>query len=351
MRIAINAQLLNYPDFGIRTYLKCLTDHLVKNDKKNEYVLLSDKKQNKLWEHLYLPAIVNRGGFDVFHSPDHILPLLPVKCKKVITVHDLAFLKYPEMFSFKKWAYKKFMNGLSLKRADIVIADSESTKKDLIEICGFDKERIKVVHLGVDESFVSVHDEKKNISIKAKYGLSMPFLLFVGTIEPRKNISGLLDAYSIACEKHGIKEDLVIVGKKGWLYEPIFKKINGSKYRQKIKVLENVISEDLPAIYSSAELFVYPSLYEGFGLPPLEAMACGTPVITSNVSSLPEVVGDAAIMIDPNNSDELADQISKVLNDKDLQKRLREKGFERAKLFSWDKSALETIKVYEEVLK
>ncbi|MEK7377033.1 MAG: glycosyltransferase family 1 protein, partial [Candidatus Margulisiibacteriota bacterium] len=335
MRIAINARLLNCPDFGIRTYLKCLTDHLVKNDGQNEYVLLSDKKQNKLWEHLYLAGIVNRGGFDVFHSPDHVLPLPRVKCKTVITVHDLSFVKHPELFGAGKRIYKRFIAPYSVKRADKVIAVSQNTKNDIVKLYKTDPAKITVVYNGAGNEFFKIGDKDVLDQARNKYGLTDNYILFVGTIEPRKNIINLIKAFKKSAATRG----LVIVGKKGWLSDPIIREIKDHNGADKILWIDNVETKDLPALYSMASLLVYPSLYEGFGLPILEAMACGVPVITSNISSMPEVAGDAAVLIDPNGIDEIAKAIKDVLGDEHLRQSLISKGYQQAKKFSWEKCA------------
>ncbi|MFA5097280.1 MAG: glycosyltransferase family 1 protein [Candidatus Margulisiibacteriota bacterium] len=340
MKIAVNAQLLNFRDFGIKTYLQRLTDRLLKIDRSNEYALMLDRTQSKSWEHLKLPGIVNKGKFDLFFSPDHILPAQPLYCKKVLTVHDLSFVKFPELFTFLKRRYKRLMTPVSLKRADRIIAVSQNTKNDIIDIYGTAPEKITVVHNGVGSDFLRVADKKRLDGVKNKYGLPDSYILFVGTIEPRKNIVSLVRAY----KKSRAARPLVIAGKPGWLSEPIIKEIRSC---DRVLWLDNVETQDLPSLYSMASIFVYPSLYEGFGLPVIEAMACGLAVITSNVSSLPEVAGNAAVLIDPKDTDTLAGEIIALLRDADRRDGLAAKALERAKMFSWEKCARETIKVYE----
>lgn len=349
MRIAINAQLLNYPDFGVKIYLQNLIEQLQQNDKANQYSFLSDNKQNKLWEHLILPGIINRGKYGLFHSPDHILPLLPIKCKKMITVHDLAFIRLPKAFSLKKRAYKNLMAKYSIIRSDMIIADSNNTKNDIMDIFKIKENKVRVVYLAAGAKYVPVNDKNKILEIKQKYKIDRPYILFVGTLEPRKNILNVINSFSLAADKYKIEHDLILAGKRGWLYEPIYGLIKDSKYKERIRILDNISADELPAIYSEADLFVYPSLYEGFGLPPLEAMACGVPVITSNNSSLPEVVGDAAIKIDPKDIEQIAYETARVLNSNEIRDSLSKKGLERAKLFSWEKCAKDTIKIYEEI--
>lgn len=351
MKIAINAMLLSAPSFGIRTYIANLIKHLKQTDTQNTYGIFSGSKGlhpalRIMWEQLAMPFAINKGSFDVFHSPDHTLPLLPVKAKKIITVHDLSFYKHPETFPLMKRTYKKLVTPGSLRRADAVIADSASTKKDIIGIFGTPADKISVVHIGVGEEFKKTDDAGALSRLRHERGLDRPFILFVGTLEKRKNIEGLIDAYIIAVREHKISRDLAVVGKKGWLYEGIFKKVRQQGLEAKIKFIFDARQEELPLIYNLADLFVYPSLYEGFGLPVLEAMACGTPVITSDVSSLPEVAGDAAILVDPKDAFALAANIAKVLEDPSLRSAMSQKGLARAKQFGWDKCARETLEVY-----
>lgn len=353
MKIAINAMLLSAPSFGIRTYISNLIKHLKQIDTQNTYEIFSGSSSFSnpavriMWEQLIQPFLINKGGFDVFHSPDHVLPFLPIKAKKIVTVHDLSFYMHPETFPAMKRTYKKLITPGSLRRADRIIADSASTKKDIIDIFAISPDKISVVHIGVGGEFSKIHDSNILSRLKEERKLKNPFILFVGTLEKRKNIEGLIDAYILAVREHKIAHDLVVVGRKGWLYEGIFKKVQREGFAGKIKFIFDARQEELPVLYNLADLFVYPSIYEGFGLPVLEAMACGTPVITSNVSSLPEVAGDAAMLIDPYDTQGLALSIAKVLHDETLKKTLSQKGLERAKQFGWDKCARETLEVYK----
>ncbi len=364
LKIAINAMLLSAPRFGIWTYIYNLIANLAAIDKKNSYEIFSGSSEldldaspnfnvlkppfdlprpaaRILWEHFVQPFLINRGLPDVYHNPDHILPLLPVKAKKIVTVHDLCFYKHPETFSAAKRRYKKMMTPVSLKRADRIIADSHSTKKDIIELFSIPEDRINVVHIGVNKDFKPLSGAKDH---------ERPFILFVGTLEKRKNIEGLIDAYALAVKQEGISHDLVIAGRKGWLYDGIFRKVRKERLEGRVKFIFDISQEELPGLYSAAELFVYPSFYEGFGLPVLESMACGTPVITSNVSSLPEVAGDAAVLVDPKDTSTLAVKIAGVLKDPSLRRAMSQKGLLRARQFTWDKCARETLDVYRSVL-
>jgi glycosyltransferase involved in cell wall biosynthesis len=238
------------------------------------------------------------------------------------------------------------MIWLSKFRADKIITVSQNTKDDLVEMFNYNPNKIKVIYNGVDSSYKLIDNKKLISEINNKYNTGENFLLYVGNIKPHKNIPVLLKALSNIDKQN----KLVIVGKRDKAYDEIFDIIDQNNLKDRIIFTGFVPDEDLILLYNAAALFVYPSLYEGFGLPPLEAMACGTPVITSNVSSLPEVVGDAAITVDPHNIKELSKKINKILSNKDLQNKMIQRGIERAKQFTWDKTARETIKVYEDVL-
>jgi glycosyltransferase involved in cell wall biosynthesis len=249
------------------------------------------------------------------------------------------------------------------KKADKIMADSFSTKEDLVNIYKIDPAKIKVVYLGVSKDFKPIKKDNPQLKrVRKKYSLPAspsggpkPFILYFGTIEPRKNLILLIKAFEALKEKtiwKGFEGDvfsdlkLVIAGAKGWLYKDIFKEVENSKYKKDIIFTGFVDDKDKPHLYNLANLFVYPSFFEGFGFPPLEAMACGVPTIVSNASSLPEIVGDGAVMIDPYNVDELAFAIRKVLEDKDLRENLIKKGLKQAKKFSWDKTAQEVLEVF-----
>jgi glycosyltransferase involved in cell wall biosynthesis len=238
---------------------------------------------------------------------------------------------------------------VSARKASKIIAISENTKKDIIDYFGIDEEKIRVIYLGVDRQF-SPQPDMDEVGVLSKYNLPSGYILSVGTLEPRKNLIRLINAYKMVASSGEPVPKLVIVGGQGWGDEELGKVVRESGLIDLVILTGYVPDEDLPALYRNTTVFVYPSLYEGFGLPPLEAMACGTPVITSNVSSLPEVVGDAAILIDPYNTTEIAQAIASVLKDKELRERLRMNGLARSNLFSWDKTARETLKLYQEVI-
>jgi len=288
-----------------------------------------------------------KAGLDLFHYTDHALSLLFRKCPVIITVHDIAYLRLPKLLNTSRKVYKKNILRISIRKAKIIIADSYATKKDIIEYFGIREEKIRVVHLGVESRFCPIDNVE---SFRLKSNLPSKMILNVGTLEPRKNVVTLIKAFRKLREK-GLKDyKLVIAGNKGWLYEEIFKEVAHSDLKKEILFLGVVKDEDLPLLYNCADIFVYPSLYEGFGLPPLEAMACGIPVITSNTSSLPEVIGDAGIMVDPTNINSLCESMYILLKDKELWNRMRNMGLERSKLFSWDKTAKKILTVYDDIL-
>ncbi len=293
------------------------------------------------------------GGADVYFNPHFFNSAVSQNCRKIVTFHDLSFKYYPELFSWRKRFWHNFFVNpkAEAKRADKIIAVSESTKQDLVDLYGVAEEKIKVIYSGVGEEFkkFSIFNFQFSI-VKQKYNLPDKFILYFGTIEPRKNIVGLIKAFELLKENKKFNDFyLVIAGAKGWSYKNIFRAAKESKYASRIIFTDFVDPQDKVYLYNLASLFVYPSFFEGFGFPPLEAMACGIPVITSNNSSLPEVVGDAALMVDPFDVDELGWAMEEILTDEDLRQELIARGLERVKLFPWDKCAEETLSLITQI--
>ena len=372
MRVGIDIRaLLEGRRTGVEEYTTNLLRHLFKIDKNNRYLLFSSgrKATNSIRQiansatRKHLP-ISNRllnlsfkmfsrplidkllNGVDVFWTPN--INLVPTKksCKKIVTFHDLSFKRYPEFFSLKRQLWHKFINPRKLaQEADTIIAVSESTKQDLVELYKIKPTKINVVYSGVDKRFKPQVSDLSFKEIRQKYNLPDKFILYLGTIEPRKNLIGLIKGYEIFKARCENAPELVIAGTKGWLYEDIFKTAQQSKYSKDIIFTGFIEDEDKPDLYNLASLFVYPSFYEGFGFPPLEAMACGVPTVTSNVSSLPEIVGQAGIMVDPYKPEELASAMEMILTDEKLRQRLSQKGIEQAKKFSWEKCAENTFRI------
>ena len=302
----------------------------------------------RLWTHLRLSWEMARRSPDLLFVPAHVLPIVHPR-RSVVTIHDLGYLYYPEAHRPLDRLYLDLSTRYNARAATHLIADSSATKRDLIERYGTNPDKITVVYPGYDDTvFQPVRDEKAIGAVKAKYGIAGDYILFVGTLQPRKNLIRLMEAFSnIQYPISNIQ--LVIAGKKGWLYREIFRRVKELGLEGSALFPGYIAAGDLPALLSGAHLFVFPSLYEGFGLPVLEALACGTPVVCSNVSSLPEVAGDAAVLVDPLDVEGLAAALERVLSDEALQARLIERGFERVRKFSWERCARETLKVLENV--
>jgi glycosyltransferase involved in cell wall biosynthesis len=299
-----------------------------------------------LWEQTLLPWSARREGIDLLHNMAFVGPLAS-SCPFVVTVHDLSFLYFPHSFRSLRRSYLRVFARMSVRRARRVIAVSESTKNDLVQIYGISPAKVDVVYNGVDTSFQPLPADHV-ASLRRQRGLPDRFILFVGTLEPRKNIVRLVDAY--AKLPKGRRPHLVIVGGKGWFYDEIFARVEALDLTGDVHFAGFVPAEELPLWYNAADLFVYPSIYEGFGLPPLEAMACGTAVITSTASSLPEVVGKAGQLVDPTDTDALTDAMAHVLGNRDVQSEMKAAGLAQAACFSWENAAQGTVDSYRRAL-
>lgn len=308
---------------------------------------VSERNLVRLWHRLQvpLPVEVFLGRLDIFHSPDFVLP--PVaRAVKVLTIHDLSFLRVPECADPRLRWYLGQVVPRSVRRADFLLADSQSTRHDLIELLGVPPDRVQVIYGGVDARFAPVEEAETLRRVRNRYARGRPYILAVGTLEPRKNYPTLIRAFARAREEARLPHVLVIVGRKGWVYDPIFAAVDELSLHEDVLFPGFVPDEELPALYSAADVLVTPSFYEGFGLPALEAMACGAPVIVSDVSSLPEVVGDAGVRIDPRDEAGLADALLRVVQDSALRAALRAAGLERARQFTWEGAARELLSVY-----
>lgn len=363
MNIAINGLIIDKNKAGIGQYGYNLINALVKYSQFDYALLLQNdievnydniiyrneykKSINRIWdEQVIIPP--KYKNYNLIHFLDYSSPIKKIEKPFIITIHDLCFYKYPDTFTSGSRNIKKIITPISIKNAQRIITVSENTKKDIIDYFPFAKDKIRVIYPGASKVKKIISEDKIEI-VNSKYGISGKYILSVGTLEPRKNIKRLVEAYKIVNEYcKDIK--LVIVGKKGWLYDDLFTSIGSDKLKDNIVITGYVDQVDMSELYSGAEVFVYPSIYEGFGLPPLEAMKCGTPVIVSNTSSLPEVVGDAGIFINPFDIDSIKDGILKVINDKDLRKELIDRGYKQASKFDWSKAAANIINVYREIL-
>jgi glycosyltransferase involved in cell wall biosynthesis len=295
---------------------------------------LPDRLMTVAWHRLRLPvpADLLAGGADVFYSPDFALPPL-ARARSVVTVHDLSFLTHPETHYPPLRRYLERVVPRSVRRADLVLADSEQTKRDLGSYLGTPHQKVEVVLSAADPVFRRIEDRAAIAAVRRRHGLERSYVISVGTIQPRKNLPVVFDAL------RQVNRDLLLVhvGRPGWLYEPIFAALDRSGVKDRVRIL-GVDDADLAALYSGAVALIFPSLYEGFGLPCLEAMACGAPVIASHAGALQEVVGDAGIVVDPADSAAIAAAIERLLDDAPFRSDLIRRGFAQAARFRWDES-------------
>jgi glycosyltransferase involved in cell wall biosynthesis len=379
VRIGIDYTAAVRQQGGIGRYARSLIRALSLLDTKNQYVLfvagrqgddglgdwpenfrlrplpLSDRWLNILWQRLRVPLPIQlwTGRLDLFHSPDFVLPPLG-RTPAVLTVHDLSFMRVPWCFvpGFRDYLEEAVTH--SVERASLILADSASTERDLIELLGAQGERVQVLYPGVESRFRPVSDEATLAAVRQRYGLPDSFVLGLGTLQPRKNFAGLVDAFGRMLAAGGdvaALEDihLVIAGGTGWMSGDIDLAVERAGLQKRVRILGFVDDRDLPALYTLARAFAFPSWYEGFGVPVLEAMACGTPVVAADNSSLPEVVGGAAIMTDAGDPDALALAMYRALAEPGLRELLIAAGFEQAARFTWQGAASELLQVYERV--
>lgn len=374
LRILIDFTQIPVKKTGIGVYALNLIEEIQKLDKENYYYVLlqNDEKVfdsiqssklkiirvkaiifRKLFlrfllEQIYIPYLTLRYKIDITHSLHYSFPLFSFS-KKIVTIPDLTFFKFPQYhILFKRYYFKTFIYLASVF-ADKIITISQSSLNDLIENLNIKRTKIKVIYLGVNSHFKPQINNDKITIIKNKYKINQDYILFLGTIEPRKNIINLIKAFD-KFAKESTNYKLVIAGKLGWYYADIFQLINELSINEKVIFTGFIQEEDKPFLIAGAKIFIYPSIYEGFGIPVLEALSCGIPTITSNVSSLPEVAGDSALLINPLKIEDIFESMKKLLIDTPLYERLKTKSIEQAKKFSWENTALETIKAYNSLL-
>lgn len=374
MRICLDISPAVYRRAGLGRYAQELIAALMAIDAQNEYIAFYNRPSearpapltdslptltvpwgDKPWRlRVLLAHTLSRSqdwlmpGIDLFHACDHLLPRFG-RIPSVFTVYDLTYLLLTKTHTTLNHLFLTMMMPRFLCKANAVIAISESTRRDVLRHYTVDAAKVQVIYGGVAPHFKPASHDAVG-AIRRKYDLPGCFILAVGTIEPRKNYGTLLKAYRVL-RGQGQEVGLVIVGKKGWRYADFFRQLRESGLEGQVKLLGLLPDADLPTIYSAAELFVFPSLYEGFGLPPLEAMACGTPVICSNAASLPEVVGDGGILLEPCDVRALTEAIGRVLTDEHLRADLRTRGLAQARKFSWEHAARATLAVYQKVVK
>ncbi len=297
------------------------------------------------WEQVLAPLLLRLNGADVFHGTQIVAPLFcPVP--SVITIHDLSSISFPQTFRWYNRMYLTWATHVSVRRAARILAVSEFTKREIIRLLDVPAEKIVVTHNACDARF-RPPDPTELDAFKRRHGLPERFILFVGTIEPRKNLPTLFEAYARIAASTDVP--LIIGGGKGWLYDPIFAKAESLALGDRLRFVGYIDEAEKPLWLAAATVFTYPSLFEGFGIPPLEAMACGTPVVVSDSSSLPEVVGDAGLIVPTTDAEALGAALLRLLQDRELHAELRERGLRRAQRFSWRETAERTLAVYEDV--
>lgn len=301
----------------------------------------------RLWTHVRLSWEMARHAPDLLFVPSHVLPLIHPQ-RSVVTVHDLGYHFYPQAHTLSQNVYLRWATRYNARSATRILADSEATRHDLMHFYGTPGKKVSVVYPGRDETLSPVVDAAVLAACRARYGLSGPYLLYVGTLHPRKNLVRLVQAFGMMANEVDPSLQLVLAGRKGWLYDEIFSEVRRQALSGRVVLTGYVPDDDLPALLSGALAFVFPSLYEGFGLPLLEAMACGTPVISSNVSSLPEVAGDAALYVDPTDTESLAEALTRIVAQEALRNELVNRGLRQIQRFSWQRCARETLQVLVE---
>ena len=366
MRIGIDARKLH--DFGIGTYIRNLLRQLARLDRHSEYVLLCRPEDREslaslgenfravsetagnysIAEQLKVPLALRRERVTLFHAPHYVLPPL-VRCQSVVTIHDCIHLMFPQYLPNRAaLAYARTSISMAARRASRVITVSESSKRDILRFVDAPPEKIDVIYNAYDERFAVEPREEDVVRVRERFQLTDEFVLYAGNVKPHKNLERLIQAFDLVRRRGLDHLKLVVIGDEVSKYAALRRAVHRHQLHKYVRFLGYLPEETLAVMYRLAAVFVFPSLYEGFGLPPLEAMASGTPVVTSNVSSLPEVAGDAAMLVDPYDPGAIADGIYTVLTDEAARHNLRHKGLERARQFSWETSVRRVRDIYAE---
>jgi glycosyltransferase involved in cell wall biosynthesis len=369
LRIAIDARKLR--DYGIGTYVRNLLRYLARIDHSTDYIVLcqdadlpfvSALGENfraipegspgySIREQITVPRDLRRERADLFHAPHYVLPPL-TPCKSVVTIHDCIHLRFPQYLPNKLgYAYARGSLWMATHRSNRILTVSEASKRDILDYFNVPPEKIDVIFNGIDERFSTLPAEEDVARVRERFQLDAPFILYAGNIKPHKNLERTIEAFELLRRSREFDQvKFVIIGKDIAKYAALRHAVHRHKLHKYVRFFGFVPDQTLAILYRLAAVFVFPSLYEGFGLPPLEAMASGTPVITSNVSSLPEVVGDAALLVDPHHPEAIAEAMRRILTDSTLRADLRSRGLARARQFSWDRSIRRVREIYGEVL-
>ncbi len=376
-RIAWDCRKLDNQKTGIGIYISNILRQFSSSANNYQFLLYTDKKStawqfpknmvlittppganrkslwqkpfSPFWLNFILPQYLKRDRIDLFHSPNHLLPLF-YQGKTIVTVHDLIPFIFPQVYGFWYPRYFRLLLPITLRRADAIVTPSQTTKNDLLSLFPIKEAKIKVVYNGIDEMFKVIEEQELLEKMRKKLSLPKRFILFVGTVEYRKNLLPLVRAFQKLVRIKGIGHKLVIVGKLGIGSDEILRVVSELGVKEEVMFLNYLPAEDLPFVYNLADLFVYPSIYEGFGLPVIEAMACGVPVITSDCSALKEIAQGASLLIDPKDADDLGKKILLLLENEDLRKELKVKGLSRANAFSWKRTAERLLSLYDDLL-
>ncbi len=368
MRVAFDARKLH--DYGIGTYIRNILRELARIDRQTEYVLICQQldreiglslgdnfrvaidtsKPYSVREQISIPWTVLRSRAQLFHEPHYVLPPL-ARTRSVVTIHDCIHLRFPQYLPNRAaLTYARTQMGSAARRADHILTVSEASKRDILHFFPVGPEKITVIHNAIHEHFAAPPPEEDVRRIAERYQLQDAFLLYVGNVKPHKNLERLLDAFHLLRQTPGLEPvKLVMIGDEISRYAALRRAVHRYNLHKYVRFLGFLPDEMLAIVYRLASVFVFPSLYEGFGLPPLEAMASGTPVVTSNVSSLPEVVGDAALLVDPTNADDIANAIRRILTEPALAADLSARGLARARTFSWERAARQVHDIYLDV--
>jgi len=366
MKICIDARSPGYS--GILNYASCLLRHLAALDAGNEYVVLrtprdvaweisgmeervlpsSNPLHWYLWSNLWLPRMLGNEGFDLYHSLKHIT-FLRGSARKLVTFHSARFLIHPEHYKWYDAAYWRIMSPIAARTYDAVIAVSEAEKRNYVERMGAPAEKVRVIPLAADPRFRIIEDQARLEAVRDRYGLPERFILYVGRLVPVKNLETLLRAYRHALDRGASSHKLVVVGRESWHSATLEALAAELRVQDKV-VFVGTIFEDLPEVYNLADLFLLISHYEAFGTVSLEAMACGTPVVTSERGGLPEVVGDAGSVVPAEDAEEVGEHIVQILSSDERKSSMRKHGLERCGMFSWDRCARDTVSLYEELV-